>query len=176
MTDYESQFRTCLSGFRKADVVEYIQALQAQHQQELREREQTIQDLQKENHSLQQQLDLMMMFSPPKPAPVPDPAPAPEDSGQLMHQELEAYRRAQAAERNANDRARKLYQQMDAVCAEAMEEFRIADGAVNQTLQAVRAQMDTLSEAYCALSAAMEVSRKKLASINGLRLSPEDET
>lgn len=171
MANPEYPFRTSLRGYHMDDVAEYIKITTAQHQNELRELQQIISDLRKENHSLQQQLDLMIMFTPTQKSPSVSETPA-----KLMSKELEAYRRAQTVERNANDRARELYRQMDAVCAETMEEFRATDAAVNQTLQVISAQMDALAESYRALSAFTESSRQKLASINGLHISPEENT
>lgn len=171
MANLEQEFRTSLRGFHKDDVAEYIKITDAQHQQELRELQQTINDLRKENLSLQQQLDLMIMFSPAQKSTA-----VPETPAKLMSKELEAYRRAQTVERNANDRARQLYRQLDAVCAETMDEFHATDMAVNQTLKVISTQMEALAESYRALSAFTEASRQKLASINGLHLGPEDNT
>lgn len=171
MVNPEYHFRTCLRGFHMDDVAEYIKTTAAQHQQELHELQQIINDLRKENLSLQQQLDLMIMFSPTQKV-----SPVAESPAELMSKELEAYRRAQAVERDANDRARLLHRQMDAVCAETMDEYRATDAAVNQTLQVISAQMEALAESYRALSAFTEASRQKLASINGLHIGPEDNT
>lgn len=171
MDNLEYQFRTCFRGFHKDDVAEYIKITEAQHQQELHQLQQINDDLRKENLSLQQQLDLMIMFTPPQ-----ESAPVTETPDTLMNKELEAYRRAQAVERNAKDRARQLHRQLDAICAETMDEYRVTDAAVNQTLQVISAQMDALAESYRALSAFTESSRQKLASINGLHISPEENT
>lgn len=171
MDNLEYQFRTCFRGFHKDDVAEYIKITEAQHQQELHQLQQINDDLRKENLSLQQQLDLMIMFTPPQ-----ESAPVTETPDTLMNKELEAYRRAQAVERNAKDRARQLHRQLDAICAETMDEYRVIDAAVNQTLQVISAQMDALAESYRALSAFTESSRQKLASINGLHISPEENT
>ena len=169
MDNLEYQFRTCFRGFHKDDVAEYIKITEAQHQQELHQLQQINDDLRKENLSLQQQLDLMIMFTPPQ-----ESAPVAETPDTLMNKELEAYRRAQAVERNAKDRARQLHRQLDVICAETMDEYRVTDAAVNQTLQLISAQMEALAKSYQALSAFTEASRKKLASITDLHLDLDD--
>ena len=84
------------------------------------------------------------------------------DSAELLAAELQAYRRAETVERNANQRARKLYQQLETVCDDALGEFQNTDSAVKQTIEMM------MEQAYQALSVALNGSREKLASINDL--------
>lgn len=184
MADNTYRFRSALGGYHKGDVIGFIEKAFSQHRTELLAREQTISALQEENRSLQQQLNLLMMATPvaapaPEPAPEPEPAPAPapepvpapapveqRDPAEWMQQELLAYRRAEAVERNANNRARKLYKQMEGLCADAMDEFQMTDNAVKQTLEVIQQQVSTLEQAYQTLSAALEASREKLDIMN----------
>ena len=83
-----------------------------------------------------------------------------------MLKELRAYRRAEAVERNANQRVKKLYQQMEGLCDSAMDEFHATDAAVKQTIELILAQAKTLETAYNTLSEALQVSREKLADMN----------
>ena len=178
MADSSRPFRTAMGGFHKGDVVGYIERTAAQHRSELLSRDQIIQELQEENRSLQQQLNLLMMATPvatpapvaepipaPAPKPVPTPAPAPAPA-ELMTQELQAYRRAEAVERNANARARKLYQQLEGVCQETLDGFQLTDSAVKQAIDAMMSQAASLEQACQALSAALNTSREKLAATN----------
>ena len=89
--------------------------------------------------------------------------------------ELQAYRRAEAVERNANNRAKKLYRHMEDLCDDALEEFRATDSAVKQTLEAIMAQADSLEQAYQSLSAALQSSREKLAAMNELIADDEED-
>jgi cell division septum initiation protein DivIVA len=174
MADSGRLFRTALSGFHKGDVTAYIEKTALQHRSQLLEYEKKITDLQEENRSLQQQLNLLMMATPvaapapvaepaPVPAPAPEPAPAPAE---LMTQELQAYRRAEAVERNANARARKLYQQLEGVCQETLDGFQLTDSAVKQAIDAMMSQVTALEQACQTLSAALNTSREKLAATN----------
>ena len=190
MAESTYRFRTSLRGFHKGDVTAYIEKTASLHRSEMLEREQKICALQEENRSLQQQPNLLMMATPvatpapapvcapepvaepepiaePAPAPIPEPAaqPAP-DALELMHQELLAYRRAEAVERNANNRARQLYEKMEDLCGDTLGDFQAADAAVKQTIEIMTAQAASLEEAYQTLSAALAASREKLASLN----------
>lgn len=184
MADSSYTFRTALAGFHKGDVTAYIEKTASQHRSELLQYEQTIQTLQEENRSLQQQLNLLMMATPlptasapaaePKPAPQAEPAPAPQvaaeslplDDSELMQMELQAYRRAEAMERKASNRARKLYQQLEGVCDSALDEFQLTDAAVKSTIEVMLQQANALEQAYQTLSASLNTSREKLAAMN----------
>jgi predicted transcriptional regulator len=87
--------------------------------------------------------------------------------------ELQAYRRAEAVERNANTRARKLYKQMEGLCTNTLDEFRDTDAAVKQVIQVMQNQAASLEQAYETLRVALDASREKLATMNDL-LCTED--
>ena len=93
------------------------------------------------------------------------PEPVQEDAD-LMRRELQAYRRAEAAERNANKRVRKLYAQMEGACDGALEEFQTTDAAVRNTLEVMQQQAAALEDAYQTLTEALRASRETLAAMN----------
>lgn len=179
MADIAYHFRNALGGFHKGDVTGYIEKTAAQHRAELLECEQTISTLREENRSLQQQLNVLMMTAPltaaptPTPTPEPAPAPVPSEDPDLMSMELQAYRRAEAVERKANNRARKLYRQMECLCDNTLDEFQTTDSAVKQAIEAIMAQTSSLEQAYQTLSATLSASQKKLASINAVLSDPD---
>lgn len=172
MADSSYHFRSALCGFHKGDVTGYIERTATQHRSELLQRDQIINALQEENRSLQQNLLVMATsIATPAPAPAPEPAPeiAPEAaSEELMSMELQAYRRAEAVERNANTRARKLYRQLEDVCEDTLDGFQLTDSAVKQAIEVMTAQVSALEQAYQSLSAALNSSREKLAATNEL--------
>ena len=203
MADSSYTFRTALAGFHKGDVTAYIEKTASQHRSELLQCEQTIQTLQEENRSLQQQMSLLMMTMPisaPAPAPIPEPEPVPvaepepvpvaepepvceaepeaaaeTASADLAAMELQAYRRAEAVERNANNRARKLYQQMEGVCEEALGGFQNTDSAVKEAIEVMMAQTAAIEQVYQKLSAALLASREKLVTMTDLLCCEEEE-
>lgn len=78
MEKSKRRFRTALFGYRKGDVTAYIEKTASEHRLELLERERIIAELQKENRSLHQQMNILMMSTPlPTPAPAPVPAAEP---------------------------------------------------------------------------------------------------
>ena len=184
MADSAYRFRSALGGYHKGDVAGYIEKAAAQHRSELLECEATITSLREENRSLQQQLNLLMMSTPapaPAPAPAPEPAPAPApapaamSAAELIAGELQAYRRAEAVERNASQRARKLYRQLETVCEDALGEFQNTDSAVKQTIEQMLEQANALEKAYETLSVALNNSREKLATMNALLCIDDEE-
>ena len=107
-------------------------------------------------------------------APVQKPASlSPATTGDMAALELQAYRRAEAVERNANTRARKLYKQMEGLCTNTLDEFRDTDAAVKQVIQVMQNQAASLEQAYETLRVALDASREKLATMNDL-LCTED--
>jgi hypothetical protein len=79
--------------------------------------------------------------------------------------ELQAYRRAEAVERHANIRVKKLYENMEDLCSGALGDFQAADEAVKQAIAVMMTQADSLEKAYRALSAALDASREKISSL-----------
>lgn len=155
MADSTYRFRSALGGFHKGDVLGHIEKLAAQHRSEILEYEKTVTQLREENHSLQQQLNLLMMATPVA-APAPEPEVPAED---LMSKELQAYRRAEAVERNANRRAKKLHQQLDDMCSDT-------DSAVKQTIESMLEQAKTLEQTYQQLADALHASLEKLSDMH----------
>ena len=123
-------FRIAVRGFHREDVVNYIQYLNNQHAQQIQQLQSRPADT-----GLQEKLDAAQARIAELEAQVAllsqqaqqVPAINPED-------ELEAYRRAERAERVANDRAQQIYTQAHAVLADV-------------TLKA-----EAASEQFCAIS------------------------
>lgn len=188
MADTAYRFRTSLSGFHKGDVAGYIEKTAANHRAEIQEYEKVIADLQQQNEALLQQLDLLMESNAELEAqtakaeaettdiPEPEAAPQPEESAlaDINLLELQAYRRAEEAERNANARARKLYQQLDQMREDARLQFEHTDNVVKETLETIRSQTTAMERAYGSLSDTLEGSRVKLDAMDvAAEASPE---
>ena len=186
MADSTYRCRSALGGYHKGDVLGFIEKVASEHRSEVLEYEKTIADLREENRSLQQQLNLLMMATPvpaakePKPEPIPEPTPAPTadpanmSAAELVSMELQAYRRAEAMERSANQRATKLYQQLEEVCSDTRGQFHDMGTAVKQTIESMLEQTKALEQSYQQLSSALEASREKLAIMNTLICDGEE--
>ena len=88
--------------------------------------------------------------------------------------ELEAYRRAEAAERLASQRAKKLYEALGQVCQDAQMQLNSADSAARKTIDAMEAQIKTLEETYAALTEALSGARRQLLSMDAMIPDPAE--
>lgn len=119
------QFRSQLNGFNRQDVVNYIEFLNNQHAAQLQQLQTQLQLAQevKPDEDLQAQLDAALARCAELEEQLAN-APAVTACGN--EQELEAYRRAEKAERQAQTRAHQIYQQANAVLAEATAKAEVA--------------------------------------------------
>ena len=130
MADF-SKFRSSLGGFHRGDVANYIESLSMQHaaamkeksgqidalQAELLAARQKLQEAEAEKRSLQDQLDDALAALEAATAPAEEVAEdeteaEPEEAPDYPKLELEAYRRAEATERLATQRAQQLKREL----------------------------------------------------------------
>lgn len=159
------RFRTAVGGFHKGDVAEYIAKTAQQHRTESQNRDKLIDQLRQENMELRQQLNALLTESESSDEVSEEVTEVSVESPALTELELEAYRRAEAAERLANQRAKKLYIQMESICSGTNAEFETAKYAVEETAQAVLNQAKVLDEACRKLTEALNVSRQELSAM-----------
>ncbi len=175
-------FRPAFNGFNREDVVHYIEYLNSKHTSavnQLKSENQTLADelealratpdlteeyaqLQEENQNLQQQcqdlaaeieslklqLEEAQQFTP------------------LADEELEAYRRAEKAERTARERARQIYCQATGALADATtqvddaaEHFKILSQRISEQLAELQATVDKSKSALQGAAATMYTIR-----------------
>lgn len=130
MADF-SKFRSSLGGFHRGDVANYIESLSMQHaaamkeksgqidalQAELLAARQKLQEAEEEKRALQDQLDDALAALEAATAPAEDEAEDEteaevEEAPDYPKLELEAYRRAEATERLATQRAQQLKREL----------------------------------------------------------------
>lgn len=130
MADF-SKFRSSLGGFHRGDVANYIESLSMQHaaamkeksgqidalQAELLAARQKLQEAEEEKRALQDQLDdalaaLEAATAPAEEAAEDETEAEPEEAPDYPKLELEAYRRAEATERLATQRAQQLKREL----------------------------------------------------------------
>lgn len=130
MADF-SKFRSSLGGFHRGDVANYIESLSMQHaaamkeksgqidalQAELLAARQKLEEAEEEKRSLQDQLDDALAALEAATAPAEDEAEDEteaevEEAPDYPKLELEAYRRAEATERLATQRAQQLKREL----------------------------------------------------------------
>jgi len=118
------QFRSQLNGFHRQDVVNYIELMNNQHNTQLQQLQNQLQ-LAQENQAdedLQAKLDAALARCAELEQQIADL----QQNGGCSEQELEAYRRAEKAERQAQTRAHQIYQQANAVLADATAKAEVA--------------------------------------------------
>jgi len=146
-----TRFRTALSGFNRADVANYIERTAREHQEEVRrlkdentrlqaEKQKALSDVQELNARLE-------AVSQGK----PDPAPAPEDP---EAQELAAYRRAEAAERTANQRIRRRMEQLEELLSNTSAAHAAGSEEMKALMASVTENMDQLLDLFARLEKA----------------------
>lgn len=130
MADF-SKFRSSLGGFHRGDVANYIESLSMQHaaamkeksgqidalQAELLAARQKLEEAEEEKRALQIKLDDALAALEAATAPAEDEAEdeteaEPEEAPDYPKLELEAYRRAEATERLATQRAQQLKREL----------------------------------------------------------------
>ena len=152
MADF-SKFRSALGGFNREDVANFIESQSIAHQKELRALREENAKLTAERDEAQQALAALQEQAAAAAEADAEEAPqetVPQQPLDLPADELEAYRRAEAAERNARERAAKLREQVSALCADAGARFALRSEKVgvlaDQTEEQLRQLMQALSE------------------------------
>ena len=159
------QFRIAMRGFHRQDVVQYLEYMNNKHKNQIEQLNTQLQNTKEElekakgvpaDSELQAQLDAALARCAEleaKLAGVPSAVGEKADSSQ----ELEAYRRAERAERLAQERAAQVYAQANAVLADATLKVQSAVDGIKSVAEAASAQLQTaeaqLQEAVDAMSA-----------------------
>ena len=165
-------FRTAVGGFHKSDVAAYIAAIAKEHQSQLQEKDKEIQQLQQQLDHALEQLHTAAAEAVSEPA-----APEPQDvssEDSLDRMELEAYRRAEAAERIAAQRAKKLYEALGDICTDARTQLENADSAARNSITAMELQLQTLEDSCDALTAALTSARQQLLDMDAMIPDPTE--
>lgn len=128
-------FRSAFRGFNRQDVVNYIEFMNQKHNSQIEQLNTQLQNAREELRQLKA-------------------APAPMETQPVAQEkiptdtELEAYRRAERAERKAQERAAQIYAQANAVLADATGK--------------VESVSDELSELIAQVATKLQVSKEEL--------------
>ena len=188
MTEIQ-KFRKAVNGFNRHDVVTYIEYINNKHRNEVTQLQNRLQtatrplanptleqdhaelqqkyaDLEQENAELSAQLESLKQEAARLQAQITElqNTPAAPAEPSFTEQELEAYRRAERAERLATDRARQIRQQAQGVLADTTARIResaqLLDEATQNMVDRLNQYKDyvsnsgtVLDEAAAALSA-----------------------
>lgn len=172
----QQNFRSALNGFNRQDVVSYIELINNQHAAQVNQLKTELQTLQAEltrlraaanNSDLQSRLTqseencarLERELAEARQTPAAQPS-IPADS------ELEAYRRAERAERMANERVAQLYAQANGALADATVRADEAAASIAAAADQVTAQLTQLQDALAAGKASMQDAAATLYAIH----------
>lgn len=153
-------FRTAIGGFNRQDVVNYIEYLNNQHNSQIEQLNTQLQAAQEAakqstpDSDLQAQLDAALARCAELEAQL---ASGEQVSVVKTGDELEAYRRAERAERLARDRAAQIYAQANAALADVTVKVESISDGMNALTEQFNAQLQNgkqqLQEAVASLYA-----------------------
>lgn len=171
-------FRSSLNGFRREDVINYLEYLNARHAA-------LVNQLKSENQALEAELATLKgkeTVSPDDYATIlqerdaalaeletlrQQPASAPEaPSRTLPEEELEAYRRAERAERLAAERVQQMYHQATAALAECTVQVDASSEQMDSLTSQISAQLAQLQNTMTASQAALKSAADLIRSIH----------
>lgn len=137
-------FRSAIGGFNRQDVVNYIEYLNNQHNSQIEQLNTQLQVAQEAlakaapDNDLQAQLDAALARCAELEAQLTQNGQTPVLSGD----ELEAYRRAERAERLARERAAQIYAQANAALADATVKAEAFSDSMNALTEQFNARME----------------------------------
>jgi len=178
MADF-SKFRSSLNGFNRSDVAEYIEVLCAEHRKELKAARDEAADLTLQleqqsslNTALQTELDATQtalestqaaleeaLEALTNPEELEDPPVEEEPAPDYEGLELEAYRRAEAMERAANQRAAKLRAQLDELLEQVSGRYEQAGQEIQVLTEDIRINLKRLDETLSDLDAIFDEAK-----------------
>lgn len=162
------RFRTAVGGFHKGDVTEYISKTAAVHKETQAKLQKELARLEEENAKLREQI---LLLEAAMTVEEESETPKAESVEEL---ELAAYRRAEAAERLANQRARKFYDQMDGIAQDASQALTAVAKAAEESLNAVVDQVNSLRQAQKLLDLSMMENMEKLTVMAAMLPDPAE--
>ena len=149
----EYRFRGAFNGFNREDVVRYLEYLNTKHND-------LVNQLRSENQALAEELAALRSAATENDDAIPalteeleavraelDELRTKAPVQSLEKEELEAYRRAEKAERAARERAAQLYRQATGILADATAHVDGAAGQFHQIAERVNSQMLELQAA-----------------------------
>ena len=143
------RFRSALNGFKREDVVNYIEYLNNHHNAQLDQLKNQLKEAQECVPSnvvadLQAQLDVALQRC----AELEEKLTAAQDA--TVNRELETYRRAEEVERKANERAQEIYAHAQSTMDGVSSMAQVAVEEFNQVAERTTQQMKEYQEAIFA--------------------------
>lgn len=159
------RFRTAFRGFHREDVVNYIEYLNNQHTAQVEQLRNQLQEAEakvsnRATEELQAKLDEALLRCGELEQKLADV------EANTAQKELETYRRAERAERQANERARLIYDQANAALSDATQ---MAESAAEKVGQIADATVAQLREYQSSISATADSFRDAAATLYAVK-------
>ena len=156
MSNQAYAFRTAIGGFHRGDVSSYIAQTAALHEAQLDALKKQLALLERENEALRAQLSQV-----PEPAVPVQEEPAPAEAP-IHERELAAYRRAEAAERVATQRARKLYDDVQSICDSSLHALEDSNDVAQAAASNISIQLEIIRTSVEGVYESLRASSEKL--------------
>ena len=138
-------FRSAFNGFNRQDVVSYIEFMTNQHNSQIQQLNSQLQNAlaKSADPALQEKLTAAEARIRELEAQLAQAG----EAANCTEQELEAYRRAERAERLANERSRQICDKENGVLADARCQVEAAAAAIDAAAENLSAQLDAYQKA-----------------------------
>lgn len=157
-------FRTAFHGFNRQDVVNYIEYMNNRHASEIQQLKNQLQNApaQGSDGELKKRLEAAEAKIKELEAALAQEGKAPMNCAE---EELEAYRRAERAERIAQERSKAICEKANAILADAGVQVEASAAAVNQAAKKLDAQLEVYKAAVEDAKASLQQTADSLLSI-----------
>ena len=162
-------FRSAFNGFNRKDVVEYIEYMNNKHNAQVEQLNNQLQAAlaKPSDGDLQAKLEAAEAKIQELEEALANQIPAePVETKSCTEEELEAYRRAERAERQANERAKQIYEQANAVLAEATMKAESASAHIGTIADQVT---DQLKDYQQSIQSTKEAFQEAVATLCAIR-------
>lgn len=135
-------FRSSIHGFNRKDVVNYIEYMNNKHNSQVEQLNSQLQAALSRPRDNELQARLEAAEAKIRELEAALAADGTDPTFNCTEQELEAYRRAERAERIANDRAQQIYEQANAILSDAAVQVDSAAEQIDAAAQKLNEQLD----------------------------------
>ena len=170
MTEFQT-FRSAFNGFRREDVVRYIEYMNNKHTAQVEQLNTQLQTANAElaqlktapsrENELLEQINTLQARCEELEAALKSGTPLPLQP----EDELEAYRRAERTERIARERSAQIYAQANAVLSEATLKVEDAAAQINDVIDQVTAQLQQTQESVTSTKSILQDAAATLYAI-----------
>ena len=172
----DRNFRAAINGFNRSDVVNYIEECSINHERALRQLRDENARLRADLQKLQAEKDALEATpaEPEVPEPEAEPQPEPISEAPAVQEpissaeELAAYRRAEAVERAARNRAAALCRQVNEIVDNASRKFETSRGDVNALMSDLNICLRRLNDTFADLRLTFDDTAGAFASVEPL--------